>query len=296
MSSPRAATSVATSRSALPARNSFITRSRCSCVHAAVQRLARDSRGAFSVSVSSSTSMRVRQKTIADVGLSMSSTRPSAAGLCARGDDVGDLAHARHLAGRRLLARDRDARPGSSRCRCGDRRRCAAASSPRRAPSGASAGVAARIASRSSAKPMSSISSASSRTSDAHARRAAASCGGCDRARGPAWRRRRRRRASSARSCVSIERAAVDRQRRGRRCSCRSGGSPRRPASRARASARARGRRRRAAWPASSAIALQHRQRERRRLAGAGRRLAEDVACPSSSGGIASRWIGVGSS
>ena len=42
-----------------------------------------------------STSMRVRQKTIAAVGDSTSRMRPRAAGLCARGDDVGGLAHER---------------------------------------------------------------------------------------------------------------------------------------------------------------------------------------------------------
>jgi hypothetical protein len=41
--------------------------------------------------------------------------------------------------------------------------------------------------------------------------------------------------------------------------------------------------------------ALQHRQGERRCLARAGRRLADQVA-PASRQGIASRWIGVGSS
>ena len=66
-------------------------------------------------------------------------------------------------------------------------------------------GVASRIASRSSAKPMSSISSASSRTTPAHAAELERACGACGRARGRAWRPRRRRRASSARSCVSIE-------------------------------------------------------------------------------------------
>ncbi len=40
---------------------------------------------------------------------------------------------------------------------------------------------------------------------------------------------------------------------------------------------------------------VEDRQRERRGLAGAGRRLAEQVAT-GEQGGIASRWIGVGSS
>ena len=41
---------------------------------------------------------------------------------------------------------------------------------------------------------------------------------------------------------------------------------------------------------------MEQRQRERRRLAGAGAGLADEVACPRSSTGMASRWIGVGSS
>ena len=52
----------------------------------------------------SSTSSRVRQKTIADAGFSISSTRASAAGLVPAGHDIGDLAHARQLPGGRLLA------------------------------------------------------------------------------------------------------------------------------------------------------------------------------------------------
>ena len=116
MSSPRAATSVATSRSALPVAEPLHHAVALLLRHAAVQRL-----GAVAArvqrSASSSTSVRVRQKTSADVGFSMSSTRPSAAGLLRARDDVRDLAHLRRLAGALRLARSIVTRAGSRRCR-----------------------------------------------------------------------------------------------------------------------------------------------------------------------------------
>ena len=199
MSRPRAATSVAMSRSALPARKRLHDAVALLAAHAAVQRL-----GAVAVRVSVSTSVVDLEPRAAEDErrrrvLHVEHAAERGALVRAR-DDVGDLADARQLAGGRLLARDRDRATGFSGA---VRRspRCAAAASPRRAPSGASGGVASRMASRSSAKPMSSISSASSSTSmrsvvelqrlarDVVERAARAS------------RRRCRRRASSARSC-----------------------------------------------------------------------------------------------
>src|SRR5512146_446910 len=79
MSSPRAATSVAISNSRLPSRKRRITRSRCSCVSPPCSAAARYPCAA-SDSDNWSTSPRVRQKTIADAGSSMSSTRHLAGG------------------------------------------------------------------------------------------------------------------------------------------------------------------------------------------------------------------------
>src|ERR1035437_7480296 len=83
MSRPRAATSVAMSSSSVPARNFFMTRSRCSCdipPCIASTRIPRPLR----LSARSSTSMRVRQNTRAPAGLSRSRMRPSAARLWPR--------------------------------------------------------------------------------------------------------------------------------------------------------------------------------------------------------------------
>src|SRR5664280_1937144 len=83
MSRPRAATSVATRSSSVPARNFFITRSRCSCDIPPCIASTRNPRP-FRLSVRSSTSRRVRQKTSAPAGLSRSRIRPSAARLWPR--------------------------------------------------------------------------------------------------------------------------------------------------------------------------------------------------------------------
>jgi ATP-dependent RNA helicase DeaD len=80
----KAATSVATSRSATPLRSRPMTRSRWAWSMPPCSASARWPRP-FKVSVSSSTWSRVRQKTSAAVGASTSSTRPSAAALWARG-------------------------------------------------------------------------------------------------------------------------------------------------------------------------------------------------------------------
>ena len=84
MSSPRAATSVATSSSVRPLRSRSTTRVRCSWSMPPCSASARSPR-AVSVSVTASTSRRVRQNTMAAVGRSASSTRPSAAVVCVRG-------------------------------------------------------------------------------------------------------------------------------------------------------------------------------------------------------------------
>ena len=133
MSRPRAATSVATSRSALPSRNRAITRSRCRCSMPPCSASALWP-CAFSVSTSVSTSRRVRQNTSADAGVLGLEHALERRRLVRARDDVGHLADARQLAGRRLSrARSRRA-PDPS----GDAWRstgCAAASSPRTAPS-----------------------------------------------------------------------------------------------------------------------------------------------------------------
>ena len=209
--------------------------------------------------------------------------RPSAAGLCARGDDVGDLADQRRLAGAASLAVDLDphrvAAGGGGRCR-----RSAAASSPRTARSGARRASPSRIASMSSAKPMSSISSASSSTTTRELVELQACRARCGRARGRAWRRRRRRRARSARSWRPIGCAAVDRQHARAELAAvavdRLGDLHRRArGSGTSTSADRRACRRRRGEP------LQQRQRERRGLAGAGRRLAEQVAARRAAAG-----------
>ena len=134
-------------------------------------------------------------------------------------------------------------------------------------------------ASRSSAKPMSSISSASSSTTACEAARGRACRAGGDRARGPAWRRRRRRRAGAREICW------LDRLRRRRSARpCAPHGAavaverPRPPASPARAWARAPGRPGAARPAAPAERRCSSGQRERGGLAGAGRGLAEQVA------------------
>ena len=126
----------------------------------------------------------------------------------------------------------------------------------------------------SSAKPMSSISSASSSTTSAdvvEAQRAP-----LDVVDGPARRGDDDVDAVAEGAELAADRlAAVDRQRPGRRARGRSGTSPRTPARRARGSGRARGRSGRRGRAVDE---LQRGQGERRRLAGAGGRLPEDVA------------------
>ena len=192
--------------------------------------------------------------------------------------DVGDLADARQLAGGRLLARDRHARR-ILQVALGDRQdpRRHRRREERRLPR--PSGVASRIASRSSAKPMSSISSASSRTSTSQPielERAAPdvierAAGRGDDDVGAALERA---------DLLVHRRAAVERQhgRAGRRA--RTCESLRRPASPARASARARGRGAAPVVGAARRDPLQHRQRERRRLARAGCRLRRAGRAP----------------
>ena len=84
MSSPRAATSVAISRSALPERTRFITRVALPLFHAAVQRL-----GAVAVRVERldervDLEPRAAEDDAPSVGSSMSRMRSSAAGFWAR--------------------------------------------------------------------------------------------------------------------------------------------------------------------------------------------------------------------
>ena len=109
-----------------------------------------------------------------------------------------------------------------------------------------------------------------------------------------------RRRHDDVDAALELAQLPPDRLRRrrsaapARRAPGRTGAAPRTPACQL-----ARGhqdeRHRLRAAVAGSASPLQDRQRERRGLPGAGRGLAEQVAARSS-GGIASRWIGVGSS
>ena len=107
MSRPRAATSVATSSSVRPLRSRSTTPGALLLAHAAVQRLGAQA-AAVSVSVTASTSSRVRQKTIAAVGASTSSTRPERGGGVRARHEVGGLADQRRLALGLGLAADPD--------------------------------------------------------------------------------------------------------------------------------------------------------------------------------------------
>ena len=135
MSSPRAATSVATSRSAEPSRKRPITRSRCRCSMPPCSASARCP-CALSISTSVSTSQPRPAEHERRVGVLDFEHALERGGLVGARDDVGDLTHARQLAGRGLLARDRDPRAD----RATDARQsrgCVSAASPRRAPSAA---------------------------------------------------------------------------------------------------------------------------------------------------------------
>ncbi len=161
ISNPRAATSVATSSWVCPVRKACMTRSRWGWLRPPWMASARWPRP-FSMTVTSSTSTRVRQNTRADFGAAMSRTRAKAAprwGLstiyavcCTRGAApafTGSLAM--------LIS------TGCVRCRCAIALMRGGIVAEKSAVCFV-AGVCSRMASRSSAKPMSSISSASSRT------------------------------------------------------------------------------------------------------------------------------------
>ena len=158
-------------------------------------------------------------------------------------------------------------------------------------------GVALRIASMSSAKPMSSISSASSRTSMRECVEVQRAIGGCGRARGPAWRPRSR--AALQRADLLIHRrAAVDRHHAQaptplRVLVDRFGHLHRQLARRHQHQPADAGA---VAASGRAAMRCEHRQREGGGLAGAGRRLCRAHRGPRGATGIASRWIGVGSS
>ena len=280
MSRPRAATSVAISRSAFAARKRPITDLALPLLHAAVDRLGaiavRIERFDERVDLEARAAEHQRRRRALDVEHALQRRR-----LVRAGDDVGDLANARHLAGGRLLARDHDVFglvAGAARRSTA----AAPASSPRTAPSAAPSAWR-----RGSCRcPRRSPCRASRRPRPAPGRgrrRGRATAGGCDRARGPACRRRCRRRARGRGSAASSRR----RRRAGRRsarCRARTCGWPRQPASRARASARAPAPGSSPALPSRGACRLlglhqhlDHRQRERRRLAGAGRGLGQQV-------------------
>ena len=186
MSSPRAATSVATSRSAAPPRNRCITRSRCSCVmppcSASAGSPRRVERLGQLVHLGAACGRR-RWPRPGPPGPGCGRARPACA---PRRDHVGRLPDPRRLAGSAAAPARCGSRTGSVRWR---RRspRSAAAWWRRRAPSAGRSGVSARIASMSSAKPMSSISSASSSTTAATAGGRAVP-GGRGRGPAPGWR------------------------------------------------------------------------------------------------------------
>ena len=173
-------------------------------------------------------------------------------------------------------------------------RRCAAGASPRTAPSAAPRGVAARIASRSSANPMSSISSASSSTTIFTAREV-------ERAAADVVQRAARRGdddvdAALERADLPVHRrAAVDRHR---------DDAERLPVPVDRLGHLHRQLARRHEHQRRGALA-RRQHRARRDAASAARtrrsfpfpwRPAPARRDPSSSGGMAARWIGVGSS
>ena len=108
MSRPRAATSVAISRFAFCARNNPITRSRCFCIHAAVQRL-----GAMAVGIARFDERlhlepRAAEDERGDRILHVENPLERRR-LLGPADDICHLTDPRHLAGRRFLARDGDA-------------------------------------------------------------------------------------------------------------------------------------------------------------------------------------------
>ena len=161
MSSPRAATSVATSSSVRPLRSRSTTRVRCSWSMPPCSASARSPR-AVSVSVTASTSSRVRQNTMAAVRpLGLQHPAQRGGGVRAR-HQVGGLADLRRLA---LGTSSRRIRTVT-----GSRRYFWASVSMRRGMVAENSttcrvsGVASSRVSMSSTKPMSSISSASSST------------------------------------------------------------------------------------------------------------------------------------
>ena len=160
-SRPRAATSVATTISTEPSRSSSSTRVRAFWSRPPWRK--RTSRPRPDMTrATSSTSLRVRQKTSVAVGSSTSRTRVSAASLWLR---LVTMTCSRICGVSPSNCSER-----SIVTRCGSTMRCSAMRTRRlgivalNRAVWRSAGAASRIASRSSAKPMSSISSASSRT------------------------------------------------------------------------------------------------------------------------------------
>ena len=162
MSSPRAATSVATTSSSVPARSFFITRSRSACEIPPC-----------SASTRSPRPFRLPSDRPPRAASGRTPAPPSATPCPApaRGPPACARAPRRRPSAAPSASSPPPSSPARSRCAPGSSgasprsSRSAAAASPRREPSAAPDGVTARIASRSSANPMSSISSASSRTS-----------------------------------------------------------------------------------------------------------------------------------
>ncbi len=295
MSRPRAATSVATSTSRAPSRKRPITRSRCSwerppwsaaascprpleglgqVVHLA-PRPGEDERGGGILDVEDPAQRRE---------------------LVGSAHDVDELAELRPVSRRRPVARDaRDTRTGSRRWRAATRAIGGGIVAEKRAVWRA-AGVAERIASSSSAKPMSSISSASSRMTTSTLSR----------------RRLPRVRWSTARPGVATTtwsraggpaaagRSAARRRRGGpgRRGRARSGGPPRRPASPARGSARGPGRRDvpASARPRPPAASRWRIGRAKAAVLPVPVGASASRSRPARRGGIAASWTGVGSS
>ena len=202
MSRPRAATSVATSRSALPSRKSCHHAIALPLLHAAVQRL-----GAVAVRVERlderldfepRAAEDERGRRVLHVEHALERRR-----LVRARDDVGDLAHARQLA-RRRSSRARSSRaPGSCRCRCAIARIRAGIVAEKSAVCRV---LGRRLEDRVEILGEAHVEHLVGFVEHEHraACRASACRGGCDRARGPAWRRRRRRRARARGSAACI--------------------------------------------------------------------------------------------
>ena len=209
MSSPRAATSVATSRSARAAAQPAHHPVALLLAHAAVQRLGPVAAAVQGLGELVDLVAGAAEHDGGASGASTSSTRPSAAGFVRARHQVRGLAHLRRLA-RRRLAPDLDPHR-VAQVAPGDARRCARGMVAENSTVCRSSGVA-RGSPRCPRRSPCRASRRPRRARRSAARRASACPRRCGRAPGPAWPRRRRRRARGPCSWRPMGCAAVDRR------------------------------------------------------------------------------------